>query len=306
MSLSDEHLENALAEYNDKVDALEKNGDTEELFEALVNRSTILMLMEYYTSCMTDVEDALEIAEEMRKEGKEPDTGSMVKLYENRGQLSYGEHDEVMISDYSKIVRELNNLNENSRHYSKKGILEMCIGCAGDLVDGGYFENSIPFIDHALKMLAGEYDNWSVNCRIELLNLLGQTRNNMGMKDEALEAFTECIITAEPLYRRKLLTDDMEFVLALVYRGDIEEAKGDKDSMISDHEAAAEILDQLHEENKVEDVEMLVGLHQSLASALIERGDMEKAEKHLIRVVKLGLPGMKDAMDELGMTNNDH
>ena len=45
MRASDEHLEQALKEYNDKISALEVNGTDDELLEALVNRSTILMLL---------------------------------------------------------------------------------------------------------------------------------------------------------------------------------------------------------------------------------------------------------------------
>ena len=45
MRTSDAHLEEALNEYNNKVNRLETEGPAEDLLEALVNRSTVLMLM---------------------------------------------------------------------------------------------------------------------------------------------------------------------------------------------------------------------------------------------------------------------
>ena len=65
MRTSDTHLEEALQEYNDKVNALEAEGGTEELLEALVNRSTVLMLMGSYVSSLDDLEEAMDIMDEM-------------------------------------------------------------------------------------------------------------------------------------------------------------------------------------------------------------------------------------------------
>ena len=69
MRLSDEHLEEALNEYNDKVNRLETEGSADELLEALVNRSTILMLMDSRVSSLDDLEEAMEIMEEMAEGG---------------------------------------------------------------------------------------------------------------------------------------------------------------------------------------------------------------------------------------------
>ena len=80
MRASDEHLEQALKEYNDKISALEVNGTDDELLEALVNRSTILMLLGSYTASMTDAEEAIELSKGM----KDVDIGTFVKMYENR------------------------------------------------------------------------------------------------------------------------------------------------------------------------------------------------------------------------------
>ena len=69
MRTSDEHLEEALTEYNDKVNRLETEGSADELLEALVNRSTILMLMDSRVSSLDDLEEAMEIMEEMEEDG---------------------------------------------------------------------------------------------------------------------------------------------------------------------------------------------------------------------------------------------
>ena len=88
MLASETHLEEALSEYNDKVNLLEEKGPLEELLEALVNRSTVLMLMDSKVSSLDDLEGAMEIMEEMKGNGTEPDVGTYVKVYENHGEPS--------------------------------------------------------------------------------------------------------------------------------------------------------------------------------------------------------------------------
>ncbi len=295
MRASDEHLEQALREYNDKVSELEISGTKEELLEALVNRSTILMLLGSYTSSMTDVEEAIELSEEM----DDIDVGTFVKMYENRGQMLFDEDEEMMLSDYTKIISRLDEIHGDVRHYGWKDLIMMCDGCAEDLIDLGFFESSVPFTTKAMELIGSNTDNWSTNRKLETLNLIGQADSGMGLDDNAADAYSESIAYGKRLYEISRIDDPMELVFSYIYRGDIMESKKDVEAMWRDHECALEILEDLNSNNRLGDTDLLVKLHQSLASSMMDSGRIERAEKHLMRAINLGVPGMKDAMDEM-------
>ena len=292
MWTSDEHLEEALEEYNLKVSELETCGTHEELLEALVNRSTVLIMMESFTSAMTDLEDCIELSELMEERGERVDTGTFIKIRENRGQLFFGEDDEAMVSDYSMIASRLDDVHQGIRHYDRKGLVQMCIDCAEDLLDQGYDQNSVPFIEKGLELIGGNFDRWSSNRRIELSNLMGQASDGMGLTDRAYAAFTDSINIGAPLFKRYGLEDDMALVLAFICRGDINDIRCNREDHIADHESAADIMEQLYEERRLGDVELLVNLHRGLASAYSGIGDTSASERHLIRALRLSVPSM--------------
>ncbi len=295
MRASDEHLEQALREYNDKVSELEISGTKEELLEALVNRSTILMLLGSYTSSMTDVEEAIELSEEM----DHVDVGTFVKMYENRGQMLFDEDEEMMLSDYTKIISRLDEIHGDIRHYGWKDLIMMCDGCAEDLIDLGFFESSVPFTTKAMELIGSNTDNWSTNRKMETLNLIGQADSGMGLDDNAADAYSESIAYGRRLYEISRIDDPMELVFSYIYRGDIMESRKEMEAMWDDHEHALEILEDLNSNNRLDDPDLLIKLHQSLASSMMESGRIERAEKHLMRAINLGVPGMKDAMNEM-------
>lgn len=295
MRASDEHLEQALKEYNDKISALEVNGTDDELLEALVNRSTILMLLGSYTASMTDAEEAIELSKGM----KDVDIGTFVKMYENRGQMIFDDNEEMMVSDYSMIISRLDEIHREIRHYDWKGLIMMCQGCAEDLIDCDRFEMSVPFTQKALELMKDASDIWSMNRKMEIQNLIGQADTGMGLDDNAIDAYSGSILIGEQLYDASRIEDPIQLVFAYVYRGDIMEAKHELEKMWNDHESALVILEELNNRNRLSDPELLIKLHQSLASSMMESGEIERAEKHLMRAINLGVPGMKDAIDEM-------
>jgi tetratricopeptide (TPR) repeat protein len=204
-----------------------------------------------------------------------------------------------------KVSSRLDDLVDGVRHYRYNDIVEMCIDCSQDLIDQGYSENSIPFLDKSIDMLSGRTDLWSQNRIAESYNLLGEAKKNMGLQEEAAEAFTASILAATPIYRKCGLDDEMELVLSYVSRGDIEEKMGETASMVKDHEAAIDILEEMNAENKLDDTELLVNLHQGIAKVLMDEGNMKDAETHLLRVVDLGMPAMKEAISDLGIKRPD-
>ena len=295
MRASDEHLEQALKEYNDKISALEVNGTDDELLEALVNRSTILMLLGSYTASMTDAEEAIELSKGM----KDVDIGTFVKMYENRGQMIFDDNEEMMVSDYSMIISRLDEIQGEIRHYDWKGLIMMCQGCAEDLIDCDRFEMSVPFTQKALELMKDASDIWSMNRKMEIQNLIGQADTGMGLDDNAIDAYSESILIGEQLYDTSRIEDPIQLVFAYVYRGDIMEAEHEVEKMWNDHESALVILEELNNRNRLSDPDLLIKLHQSLASSMMESGEIERAEKHLMRAINLGVPGMKDAIDEM-------
>ena len=300
MRRSDEHLEQALEEYNQKIAELEsRNCSKEEMLEALVNRSSVLLMLELFTSSMEDSEDAIELADSMEKDGQEIDIGTYIKMYENHGQLLYESDNDAMASDYRKIISKLGQVHGEMRHYDRRGAIMMCIDCAEDLLDVGMDEDSLPFLHKSLELIGGDLDKWSRNRRVHILNLMAEAENSLGLKDGALIHLDECIRYASELMLSSTLDDVNELVNAYVLKGDILESKDDPEGMWDAHEAASDILEKLYVENRLDDVQLLINLHQGIATSMMNSGKIELAEKHLMRSINLGIPGMKEAMREL-------
>ncbi|MBQ7701696.1 MAG: hypothetical protein IJT54_04755 [Candidatus Methanomethylophilaceae archaeon] len=300
MRRSDEHLERALEEYNQKISELESNGSSrEEMLEALVNRSTVLLMLESYTSSMEDSEDAIELSKLMESKGEPVNVGTYMKMYENHGQLLYDSDNDGMAEDYAKIVSKLDRTGGDIRHYDKRSLIVMCIDCAEDLIDVDKEENAIPFLQKAIEFIGGDLDKWSRNHKVHILNLLAEVGHSLGQDDGSLSNLEECIRLAGELMFSSSIDDPNELVNAYILRGDILESMGKLEGMWESHEAAAEILEKMYLEHKLDDVQLLINLHQGIATSMMNAGKIELAEKHLMRSINLGIPGMKEAMKEL-------
>lgn len=300
MRRSDEHLERALEEYNQKISELESNGSSrEEMLEALVNRSTVLLMLESYTSSMEDSEDAIELSKLMESKGEPVNVGTYMKMYENHGQLLYDSDNDGMAEDYAKIVSKLDRTGGDIRHYDKRSLIVMCIDCAEDLIDVDKEENAIPFLQKAIEFIGGDLDKWSRNHKVHILNLLAEIGHSLGQDDGSLSNLEECIRLAGELMFSSSIDDPNELVNAYILRGDILESMGKLEGMWESHEAAAEILEKMYLEHKLDDVQLLINLHQGIATSMMNAGKIDLAEKHLMRSINLGIPGMKEAMKEL-------
>ena len=308
MMRSDKHLEEALAEYNDKVNHLEKEGTAEELLEALVNRSTVLMLMGSYVSSITDLEDAMDIIQEMEYEGKKPNVGTFVKVYENHGHMCYEEDIDMMLDDFQRIIPKLSLLNATTRHYDRKSLINMSLECAKELIDADFAESSLPFLEKGLIFLGSMTDDWTLNRRAEMYSLMGEAHHDMGVYDDALSDFDRSLGIASELYLTNRLDDDMmvSFVYSFVLKGDIEDRNGDKEKSIADYESAADVLDQLENEGRNFDHELMLDMHRTLSRLLMEAGDVERAEIHLVKAMKMEVPNMDIAIKNLGAGKKDH
>ena len=198
MLTSETHLEEALAEYNEKVNRLEVNGSPEELLEALVNRSTVLMLMDSRVSSLDDLEEAMEIMDEMEDSGIIPDVGTYVKVYENHGHLCCEEDAEMMNDDYLRMIPKLSSLDCNTRHYDRKSLVNMCLECSKELIDTDFAQNAFPFLEKGLVFLGAGDDDWTLNRRAEMYSLMGEAHHDLGAYNDALADFSISAISESP------------------------------------------------------------------------------------------------------------
>lgn len=302
MRTSDAHLEEALAEYNEKVNALETEGSADELLEALVNRSTILMLMDSRVSSLDDLEEAMELMEEMEENGRMPNIGTYVKVYENHGHLCCEDDAEMMLDDYRRIIPKLSALNAATRHYDRKSLVNMSLECAKELIDADYGEHALPFLEKGLLFLGSSSDDWTLNRRAEMYSLMGEAHHDMEVYDDALNEFGKSIEIASELYLSNRLDDDMmvSFVYSFVLKGDIEDRNGDRENSINDYESAADVLDQLEAEGRTFDRDLLLDMHRTLSRLLMESGNIERAEAHLMKAMKLEVPNVDVAINRIG------
>ena len=302
MRTSDRHLEDALAEYNDKVNELETEGTAEELLEALVNRSTVLMLMGSKVSSLEDLEEAMEIMDEMQNEGIIPNIGTFVKVFENHGHLCCEDDPEMMQDDYLQIIPKLIAMTPTTRHYDRKSLINMCLECSKELIDADYAENSLPFLEKGILFLGSLNDDWTLNRRAEMYSLMGEAHHDMGVYENALEDFSKAIDIASELYLANRLDEDMmvSFVYSFVLKGDIEDKQGMKEESLSDYESAADVLDQLENEGRTFDRELLLDMHRTLSRMLMEAGDIERAEIHLMKTMRMEVPNVEITMKRIG------
>ncbi|MDD3128719.1 MAG: hypothetical protein PHW16_05655 [Candidatus Methanomethylophilaceae archaeon] len=297
----DIHLEEALSDYNRKVSELERTGPLSELLSAYLNRGSVLMLMESYVSAITDMDAAVEIIEEMEAAGNEVEPGIYVKVFENRGQLLFTSDPEGMADDYRMIIPRLDDLDGTTRHYNPDDVATMCLNCAEDLIDTGFEDEALPFLEKAIFLLQGDDDPWCLNRLTEAHNLKAKVLEDAGDKESAERHYGIAIEIGSGLYETGDLEDIMELAMSYVCRGDILEETGRIDEFVSDHVAAAEILDVLFDRNELDDIELLVSIHQGIASALMKEGRMKEAEKHLLSAMRMGVDGIEDTMISLGI-----
>ncbi len=296
MATVDEHLEQMLQEYNDKVNLLEPQGASQELLDAYLGRGSVLSMMESYVSAISDYEDAAELIGVLEDSGHFVDAGCFVKAYVSRGELRNEDDAEAMKQDYVTAAARIGELDEHSRYYDRKRTVEMCLDVAGDLLEADFPEESVPFTEKALGSLVGRDDDWSRNRYVEACNLGGQAAMDRQLVKEARESFDEAIRVAEALKKEGKLEDELNLVYAYVSRGDLEDDAQQTAPYFADRLAAIDLLEDLMKRNALDDTELLANLHGEVAQAYMRQNDMGRAERHLLRQVAINLDGARDYM----------
>jgi len=295
----EDHLEAVLQDCNNRVNQLEGTGGSEEeMLDALINRGSVLSMMEYYTSALSDFEDAVDTIIRMERSGKHVDPGSFVRVFVSRGELYGDSHPDQMGEDYAIASARLNEVCEDSKFYDRKKIVRMCLDCSGDLLDSGRPDRTAPFVSKLYELLEGHDDDWSRNRYIEMLNISAQSMKEMEMDDEAMDYLADAISTGYMLFGKDSLDDLMSLVFAFVLRGDIEQRKGLLDPYFADRRAAISLLEELLSMNKLDDMSILIKLHQDVASTYLTLNMVKEAEEHLMREVMLNMDGAEEYIRE--------
>ncbi|MCQ2070218.1 MAG: hypothetical protein MJZ68_03715 [archaeon] len=279
----DGHLEKALEEYNQKVNALEAEGATRELLDAYVNRGCILSMMGMNVSAITDFEEASSILTYLEDSGNTVDPGYFVRIHVALGELSADKDKATMVDEYRIASSALERLMDGSKYYDYSHLVDMCLDCASDLVDSEFHQDSVPFTDKAMSLMIGKDDEWTRNRYVECCNISGQALMYMERNEDAYEMFDEAVRVGEPMYRDGTIDDEMEVVYAYISRSDMCETLSKPDEAISDKEAAVKILEDLIETDSLDDTEIYEGLCGELTSLYREKGDIKSAERYMMK-----------------------
>lgn len=298
-------MEEALNTYNDRIANLERNGDSDELLEAYINRGTVLMMMELYTAAESDFEEAVESILIRERDGIPVDLGLFIRAYENRGQLSCNIDNPRMLADYQRIIGRLPELRSGTRYFTAKDIVVMCINCAEDLLDCRYPDDALPFLDKALETIRGKHDAWAENRFMDACGIKAEALKSLRRFDESIENYDLAIKVGERLQYEGNIEDPYLLTLCYMYRGDVYDALRDDERALKDHIDACGSLEEMVNNGSSDNKEMLVELCQDIASRLMDMGRIEQSERYLLKSMRYGLPEMDDAIGALGIPRPD-
>lgn len=293
MDVSEIRLEKALDEYNSIVNMLEPYGESAELIDAYVNRGCVLYMLGYFTSAMEDLSIASEMIDDIESDGSRIDAGTFVKAHATMGAILYEQKSEISI-EYGNAISRLPELRSDSKHFDKAGIIRLCIESSENLLDCEYPEDAEKFVRKGLSLLKVSNDSWSDNRLIQLYTLLGECLLAQGDLRSALECYSQAIEVGTSLVDSSQIEDVEQLVVPIISRSQCASNLGLMDQYISDLELAIKLLEGMLEINKFDNTDLLVHMHQDVASALMSKGMMEEAEKHLMRAVTMGVDGVKD------------
>ncbi|KUE73647.1 hypothetical protein AUQ37_01725 [Candidatus Methanomethylophilus sp. 1R26] len=197
---SDEHLERALAEYNDKVSALEDSGPREKLLEALVNRGCVLFMMDSYVSAYGDFDDASDIIAEIEDSGGSVDPGLYVKTHAMKGMTIVEKSVHEAAEEFRLAATRLGQLKPGARHFPDgRAIADFCLDCAQTLIDEDMGADALPFTEKSMSQTVGKDDAWSRNRYMEACSMEADALSGSEDPEKAGEYFDEAVRTGESL-----------------------------------------------------------------------------------------------------------
>lgn len=281
MDASETHLRHALEDCNNAVDQLREKERSPELLGAYARRASVLAMMGYRTSALDDIDSAKELSETI----PEPNPSIMFRIYVTEAILLY-EQDSDPIESYYNASRYLSEVHEDDAFYDRRSLIDACITAISDLLDYGHAEDTRPFIEKAYGLCMSFDNPWVMNRKLEVCNLDGEVCEEMGVLPGAIDAYGRAVRTGMELLSMGSLEDEEELVSALISKGNCEQENEEPDSALTDFKSAALIMEQMLENHRLEDIEILSDVYRNIASILISQGHEEEGESYLIKSMK--------------------
>jgi len=296
---SEDYLERALSDYNDKVNDLESAGDSEDLLEAYVNRGCVLKMLEHYTSSLEDLESATEMAERIGT-----DDGTYVKMYSALGEL-YQHFGMDTAEPLEKAASRLGKINSSSHHFDARRVVTMCITSSEVLLDDGYDEEALPFLEKALKATDSKMDPWMRNRRMETYCLLGELYDSMDEPSKAAEYYDEAIDLGTDLMRTGNLDDTEQLAATYMAKAECELDLGMMDHFVADSDSAILLIEEMHKNGMIDSMQEATDICHNVAAEFMKIGKVSEAEKYLMKAMSLTLEGAKDYIEGQGKRLDD-
>ena len=281
MDASETHLRHALEDCNNAVDQLREKDGSSELLGAYARRASVLAMMGYRTSALDDIDSAKELSETI----PEPNPSIMFRIYVTEAILLY-EQDSDPIESYCNASEYLSKVHENDAFYDQRSLLDACITAISDLLDYGHAEDTRPFIEKAYSLCISFDNPWIMNRKLEVCNLDGEVCEEMGAMPGAIDAYGRAVQTGMELLSMGSLEDEEELVSALISKGNCEQESEEPASALTDFKSAVLIMEQMLENHRLEDIEILSDVYRNIASILISQGHEEEGESYLIKSMK--------------------
>ncbi len=291
---SDDYLERALSEYNDKVNDLEAEGDSEELLEAYVNRGCVLKMLEHYTSSIEDLESAAEIADRIGT-----DDGTYVKMYTALGEL-YQHFGRDTAEPLVKAASRLGKINSSSHHFDARRVVTTCIRSAEVLLDDGYSEEAQPFLEKALSATESRMDPWMRNRRMEAYDLMGEMYDIQEEPAKAAEYYMEATDLGMDLMKTGSLEDTEQLAATFMAKAECDLDMGMMDQFVSDSDYAIFLIEEMHKNGMIDSVKEATDICHNVAAEFMKIGKVDEAEKYLMKAMSLTLEGAKQYIEGKG------
>ncbi len=294
MASSDSHLEKALAECNATVDRLEQQAPSAELVDAYVKRGRILDLMGYGVSSTEDLETAAEMLQSLLDSGVPVDPDICFRTFAILG-ATYKDDDEAAMRDcYDRASSYIAYLAH------PLAAARTCLEVASDLMEAGDAGSARVFVKAALCTRESD-DPVNQNLLLEALFLMAETYFDDGKYSYALDFLAEGSGVGSDLMGSGRLDDPLLLALTYVYLAECLIDAGDKKAASANLAAVSAMLEDRKYTDSISD-DVLSELHGQIGKDYMEIGEIDTAEKHLMRQAAFSLSGddvlLRDALQE--------
>ena len=292
--VSEDYLEKALSEYNDKVNDLESAGDSEELLEAYVNSGCVLKMLEHYTSSLEDLESAAEMADKIGT-----DDGTYVKMYSALGEL-YQHFGMDASEPLGKAASRLNKISSSSHHFDSRRVVSMCISSSEVLLEDGFYKEALPCLEKALDSTDSKMDPWMRNRRMEAYDLMGELYDSIEDPAKAIECYDEAIELGTDLMKSGNLEDTEQLAATYMAKAECELDLGMMDHFVADSDSAIFLIEEMHKNGMIDSMQEATDICHNVAAEFMKVGKVNEAEKYLMKAMSLTLEGAKDYIEGQG------